>query len=93
MAGSCVTAFSMSTSFKPLGTIALVCNEYDLSLVRLDATDPPEYQLFRRDVAASEEGALFQGTEERVSDFLTGWMIGREELLQDAEECDPQTAH
>lgn len=83
----------MSTSFKPIGTIALVCNEYELSLVRLDATNPTEYQLFRRDVAASEEEVLFHGTEERVSDFLTGWILGREELLLDAEECDPQTAH
>lgn len=66
----------MSTGFKTLCVIRREVEECGLEMRRVPKSDPVEYRIhpFHGFVAGEKRVLLFQGDEDRVSDFLTGWI-------------------
>lgn len=72
----------MSTHYMPMRQILHLCKDLSLELEAVLGASPPEFRVFNE----CERGRpIFQGTEERVSDFLTGWSRGRREMLLDTD--------
>lgn len=58
----------MSTAYMPPERLVVLCARLMLNLRVVAESDPSEYR-----VLTEHDVALFQGTADRVSDFLTGY--------------------
>lgn len=66
----------MSTAYKQIELIQATAAKHGLEVVRM-TWSPTEYRVYVKDHVT---GMLFQGDENRTSDFVTGWIARGESL-------------